>query len=201
MSLLQMAPSMFAFYMSSSVDFTMEHNVMALRVLYGASVVIQVVVGVLVWMAIRGANNNTLVAGTGTNPSVTVTHFDSSELRKWFTGILTNTALITFIHLKWNAPLPLFLNFFFGLFKIWDWQMFRLHLLGETPDVWPELARPFPAPPSPFADLMKQFTGSGGDEQPHAQVQAGSSGSRVEVLEDDDSGNGGDKAKETKKTK
>ena len=80
--------------------------------------------------------------------------------------------------------MPLFINIFFGLFKIWEWQMVRLNLLGESGADFAELRRPFPVPPSPFAGLMKQFTGGGEEEEevPAEQVE----GPRVEVLEDEE---------------
>ena len=41
--------------------------------------------------------------------------------------------------------------------------MFRLNVLEESAADFPALTRPFPAPPSPFAGLMAQFTG--GEEE------------------------------------
>ena len=110
--------------------------------------------------------------------------------------------------LQLEAPLPLILNIFFGLFKIWDWEMVRLHLLGESPEQFPNLRRPFPVPPSPFAGLLKQFTG-GDEEEPAGALQNGDAAAtgdqnnvpRVQVLEDDDNGNDEGKEAEPKKTK
>ena len=81
--------------------------------------------------------------------------------------------------------------------------MVRLHLLGESPEQFPSIRRPFAVPPSPFAGLLKQFTG-GDEEEPVEAVQNGAAADsnqpRVQVLEDDEENDTGSEA-EPKKTK
>merc|ERR1711991_38961 len=187
MSILAMAPSLFAFYMSSSINFTVPHNLFMLRVLYGVSIAAQLITGVLVYLAIQKKNDQTKldIPAVGNVPAsqMTVHDFDMAEVKKYLQGIAFGVLFSLFIHLKMEAPVPLFINIFFGLFKFWEWQMVRLNLLGESGADFAELRRPFPVPPSPFAGLMKQFTGGGEEEEeevPAEQVE----GPRVEVLED-----------------
>ena len=86
-----------------------------------------------------------------------------------------------------------------GLFRLWDENIFRLNLWGETEEEYPALRRPFPQPPSPLAGLMSAFNGP--SEEPAAPVaEAAAAGERprVEVL---DEGEEEEAHQEPKKTK
>ena len=79
-----------------------------------------------------------------------------------------------------------------GLFRVWDWEMFRLHVLGETAEEFPALNRPFPVPASPFAGLLAGITGPPADAEPEA-APAGAGAARpaaavprVEIVDDDE---------------
>lgn len=104
-----------------------------------------------------------------------------------------NTALMAFFHFKMEATLPLYFQMMMGLFRVWDWEMFRLHVLQESVQDFPNLKRPFPLPPNPFASLMGAFNPAA-EEQGQEQAVEADNGPRVEILEDDEDG-------EEKKTK
>ena len=130
--------------------------------------------------------------------TTTVRAYDMAEVRKYLQSLLFGGAISLFIHFKMEAPLPLFLNVFFGVFGMWDWSMMRLNLMGESAEQFPQLKRPFAAPPSPFAAVMKQFTGGDDEEPPQPDGAAPTpqiepNAPRVEVLDDD--------ATESKKSK
>jgi hypothetical protein len=57
MSLLAMAPSLFAFYMASSVDFKNEKNLFTVRVLYFAVVAAQLLTAVFVYLAVKSKSD------------------------------------------------------------------------------------------------------------------------------------------------
>lgn len=93
-----------------------------------------------------------------------------------------------------QAAIPIYFQIFMGLIRVWEWEMFRIHLWGETDTEFPQLKRPFPVAPNPFAGLMKSFTGSGDEEEAAAgnavaatpAAGANAAAPRVEVLDDDE---------------
>ncbi len=191
-----MAPTFFALYMSRDIDMTEPHNVFMLRVLFLGSTLLQLLAGVIVWLKVRSANDQRPVtlpaAAAGGQPTVTTVRvFDEGEVRKYLQGIVTNTALMAFFHLKLEASVPVYFQIFLGLFRVWDWEQFRLNVLGESEAEYPVLKRPFPQPPNPFASLMGMFNPPA-EEAPAAAAVEG--GPRVELVEDE-------QPAESKKTK
>ncbi len=57
-----MAPTLFAFYISKDVDWTDEHNILVLRVLYVVSTVIQALAGYYVQMRVMARNDRRTIA-------------------------------------------------------------------------------------------------------------------------------------------
>ena len=62
MSLYAMAPSLFAFYMASSIDFKNEKNLLTVRVLYFAVVAAQLLTALFVYLAIKSKNDQTEIS-------------------------------------------------------------------------------------------------------------------------------------------
>ncbi len=118
----------------------------------------------------------------------TIHDFDMAQIKTYLTGIVTNTALMAFFHFKLEASVPIYFQIFMGLFRIWDWEMARMHLWGETEAEFPNLKRPFAQPPNPFASLMSAFNPppeeTSNDAPPPDAVAGG--GPRVEVIDEDE---------------
>lgn len=55
--LFAMGPTLFAFYISKDVDWTDEHNIFMLRVLFGVSLVIQALAGYFVQLKVQARND------------------------------------------------------------------------------------------------------------------------------------------------
>ena len=102
--------------------------------------------------------------------------------------------LMAFLHFKMEATTPLYIQAFMGLFLVWDWPMFRLNVLEEAPEDFPELRRPFPLPPNPLKQALKQFGFGDDEEAAPAPAAAVEDAPRVEVLPDEEE-------EEDKKTK
>ena len=138
--------------------------------------------------------------------------YDLAECRKFLMGVLTNAGMMLFFHLQLKAVIPLYFQgacqgffcslflssrrplVFMGLFRIWDWEQFRLHVWGETAEQFPKLARPFPVPPNPMASMLSGFFGN--TDEPEQEQQAANaspnapvidpSEPRVEIVDDDE---------------
>lgn len=70
--------------------------------------------------------------------------------------IVNNAMMMGAIHWYFQVVQPLYFQIFLGIFRIWDWSMFRIHVLSESEEDFPLLKRPFPLPPNPLKDLMEQ---------------------------------------------
>jgi hypothetical protein len=210
-----MAPTLFMLYVSRDVDWLDGHNVMVLRLLFAGSIVLQLAAGLLVWLRVRAAADRRPVAlppASAEAPPVntTVHDFDVAEVRKLAQSVVGNAAFLAFLNYKFDMAMPIYFQVFMGLFRIYDWEMFRIHVLGvrererddvscsvshyhqDTAEEYPILKRPFPAPPSPFAGLMSAFNPPA--EEPEAPAAAAvvagaggaeGNGARVEVLEEE----------------
>lgn len=83
------------------------------------------------------------------------------DLEQWnsnLKGSLIQLCILGFIHYKWQAAIPLLSQLILGPTKLYSSELFQSYVLGA------KIERPFPAPKSPFGDLMKSFTG--GAEEP-----------------------------------
>ncbi len=218
-----MAPTLFALYASRDVDWVDPHNVMMLRLLFAGSIVLQLVAGLVVWLRVQAANDRRPVAvpapAAGAPPAapLTVREFDLAEVRKYAQSIVTNAAFLGFLNYKFDMTVPVYFQvessflvvfnlngdqkIFMGLFRIYDWEMFRIHVLGvrnraaavfavftlfanqETAAEYQALNRPFPG-------LMSAFNGPSEEAGAAPAVAAAAAGDaagepRVEVLDDE----------------
>ncbi len=213
-----MAPTLFALYASRDVDWVDPHNVMMLRLLFAGSIVLQLVAGLVVWLRVQAANDRRPVAvpapAAGAPPAapLTVREFDLAEVRKYAQSIVTNAAFLGFLNYKFDMTVPVYFQvesrflvdinlngeqqIFMGLFRIYDWEMFRIHVLGvrdraaavvavftlfahqETAAEYPALNRPFPVPPNPLAGLMSAFNGPSEEAGAAPAVAAAAAGGR-----------------------
>jgi hypothetical protein len=129
-----MAPTLFMLYVSRDVDWLDGHNVMALRLLFAGSIVLQLVAGLLVWLRVRAAADRRPVALPPASPeappvNTTVHDFDVGEVRKLAQSVVGNAAFLAFLNYKFDMAMPVYFQVFMGLFRIYDWEMFRIHVL------------------------------------------------------------------------
>lgn len=69
-------------------------------------------------------------------------------------------AIIGFISYKFETVIPLISQVVMGPFRIYNHNLVKAHLRGET------IERPFPQPKSPFADLL-----GGNKEEPKKEKE------------------------------
>lgn len=75
-------------------------------------------------------------------------NFANHALWRDLKSTLMQIAIIGFISYKFEAIIPLISQVVMAPMKLYGHNLVKAHLLGQTID------RPFPAPKSPFADLM-----------------------------------------------
>jgi hypothetical protein len=88
--------------------------------------------------------------------------YDSEQWASLIKGTLIQLGILGFIHYKWGAAVPLVTQLILGPTKLYSSELFKSYILGQ------DLPRPFAAPKSPFADMMKAFSGE--EEKPKTKA-------------------------------
>merc|ERR1711991_130915 len=90
---------------------------------------------------------------------MTVYEYDMEKWNEALKQSLIQLAILGFFHYKWQAAVPLVTQFVMGPMKLYGSELFQIYIMGA------KIERPFPAPKSPWGDMMKSFTGGGEEEE------------------------------------
>jgi hypothetical protein len=153
-------------YATKNVEWT-DERILYARIAFGVVQALIVVVLLMVKSKISKAASETKITVPKAAPSpwsqsdeteeMTVEEYDTKEWSNLFyQGTLMQIAIIGFISYKFETVIPLISQVVMGPFRIYGHNLVKAHLLGQ------DVKRPFPAPKSPFADLL----GGAKDEQP-----------------------------------
>eukprot|EP01092_Planopodium_desertum_P007609 TRINITY_DN3140_c0_g1_i5.p1 TRINITY_DN3140_c0_g1~~TRINITY_DN3140_c0_g1_i5.p1 ORF type:complete len:199 (-),score=12.71 TRINITY_DN3140_c0_g1_i5:39-635(-) len=162
-------------YLMRGVDFTNPENIFRLRVLYGISLLIQIIMMAITFFQIISKKDSRIIRVPAkpslTNPTPepgqfseqTVYQYDMEQLRSTFFSTAFGVGLLFFLHLKFGFMPPLFLQAFSQPISFFDQKLVKIHLRGFPAEG--DLERPFKAPASanPLAALF-------GGQQPEAEA-------------------------------
>eukprot|EP01125_Pyxidicula_operculata_P013525 TRINITY_DN448_c0_g1_i1.p1 TRINITY_DN448_c0_g1~~TRINITY_DN448_c0_g1_i1.p1 ORF type:complete len:273 (+),score=59.46 TRINITY_DN448_c0_g1_i1:37-855(+) len=151
-----------AVYLLRQMDLEEPNNLFLVRCAFGLCQLVAAGVLFLVWNKIKNNPNDTKIkvkqeAKFGELPGdemeeVTVTEYDTRELKNQVKQLFTKILIISAIHYKWGVAIPLALQLIHTPLTIYKDKLTRIHLFGET---GPEFKRPFPPPPSPFSGFTQ----------------------------------------------
>uniref|UniRef100_A0A7S1EU01 Inorganic phosphate transporter n=1 Tax=Timspurckia oligopyrenoides TaxID=708627 RepID=A0A7S1EU01_9RHOD len=153
------------------------------RIVYGVYLVIVAVYHFYITRQIEKANDQRKIKipiqknpfspppeGAPTEEEKTVKDYDTDLLIQQRKSVLTNTAILAFLHFKMGSTSPLIVSTAMGLLKLTDEPLTQLHIFKRPAEG--KLERPFKPEPNP---LLKMFGMDGGaDATPAAPATEGS---------------------------
>jgi len=178
------------FYLMNQIDWTIEYNILLVRVGYAAVQVLSLVVYGYIYTLITSRNETKKIkvpkaptsfgATTQETEEMTIHEYDFSQLKKALTQVLIGIAIVSFLHIKWNMVQPLFLQCFMSPMQIYKNPLVKLFLLGEKID------RPFKEE-NPFAALLpkpEESADANNQARTTSDEDSDDDKPRVELLED-----------------
>jgi len=167
-----------AMLLMGQLNFENPDNLLLLRVAFGSLQGLLLLASLFIYFKISSKNTQTKLrvppapAAWGmqqepTEPEeMTVHDYDMAELRKFLMQILMSVGICSVIHYNWGYIPPLFIQSVMAPFTLFDFPLFKIHILGNAETG--SLSRPFPPPETnPFASLL----GSSQEEQRPAEQQ------------------------------
>jgi len=143
-----------------------------LRIAFGVMVLLKfLVLAYLYFASGKSAEKGNVVViekgmdGVEKKKTQTIQEYDCAQALKAVNQAGFALCITTGIHYKWGNPTPLLFQCLMTPMGLYDDPIFKLHVLGHAAEG--KLARPFKAPPSPFAELM----GGGKTEETAVEVK------------------------------
>jgi len=149
----------------SQIDWTKPENVLYVRVLYCLAQLFSLAVSAYIYQQITQKHDqrNILVApaasfGQAAAPAEeqTVEAYDTAQLKKAAMQILTGTAIVGVIHLKFGMIQPLFMQTIMNPMQLVKSPLFQIFVLGKKGEVE---ERPFKEPVNPLMSALSGLTG------------------------------------------
>ncbi|KAA8491566.1 Uncharacterized protein FVE85_2581 [Porphyridium purpureum] len=118
----------------------------------------------------------------------TVRDYDMGILVAQRKALLTNMAMMAFVHFKMGSVSPLVVSSVMGILKVSDEHLFKLHVLGAAEEG--KLERPFPTEPNPLMAMLgmggEADKNEGGEESTVSASQNGAALADTSAADDAD---------------